>query len=104
MFLIIICKRKEILDAEFNKNGKEFRRLEDLIQNSIFSLFDPVTQKLKFDQSSETGRTYTANSMIHAFGECIKVASIRKMDVVAFRRPILNYIPFADLLPLNCNF
>jgi len=77
--------------TEVDKN-----RLEKLIKESVFNVFDPGKQKLTITQRYSSGSiTYTTNAWIKIFGTCILVAKELELDISSYRQKILNYIPFS---------
>lgn len=70
-------------------------RLVWLLEDSIFSKFDPGKQKLTITIKNGSSTSYTTHAWISFFGDCIKVAAKLNMDVNKFKSQIFSYIPFA---------
>ena len=84
---------KDTLNPLIRKDEKD--RLKSLIEESIFDQFDPGEHDLKITERKGGGTSYTTDSWINIFGDCILVASELNLDISRYRTKIINYIPFA---------
>jgi len=73
---------------------EEEERFKNLIE-SIFENFDPGQQKLTITEEKDGKRTYTTDSWIRFFGDCIRVTKELSLDIKKYRQKIIHYIPFA---------
>lgn len=86
-------KHKEKLQKLITKEERE--RLKYLIQSSVFDVFDPGETTLIIEERSKSGMSYTVNSFIEIFGDCILIANDLNINIDKYRQKIINYIPFA---------
>ena len=84
---------KDELQNQLTESDRE--RLKWLIKDSIFDKFDPGETTLQFQDTGQGGRTYTVDSRIQIFRDCLMVARELNLDVSKYRRQIMNYVPFA---------
>lgn len=83
---------KEELQKEISYEDKE--RLIALVKGSVFEVFDPRVQRLVIQEKNKNSMTYTVDTFMNVFGDCIKIAYDLNIDISKYREKIVAYIPF----------
>jgi len=86
---------KEILERKITEIEK--KRIISLMTGSIFEKFDPKEgyRIFKINRRDSNNTNYTWHAWNPIFADCIKLASLLKVDVSKYRQKIINFIPFA---------
>lgn len=75
--------------------GEDRQRLQKLITGSVFDVYDPGEQKLRINKRENGSTSYTTDTFISVFGDCIQIANEMGIDISKYRSKIIHYIPFA---------
>lgn len=70
-------------------------RMKNLIEDVIFSKFDPGDQDMKIISRGKETTSYEIHPRSIIFGDCIEVARDLDLDVTKYRKNIIRYIPYA---------
>jgi len=75
----------------------EKKRIINLMTGSIFEKFDPKDgyKRFKITRRDKSSSSFTWHARNPVFADCIKLASLWKVDVSKYRQKIINFIPFA---------
>lgn len=86
---------KEILEKKITEI--ERKRIINLMTRSIFEKFDPKDgyKIFKINRRDSNNTSFTWHSWNPIFADCIKLASLLKIDISKYRQKIINFIPFA---------
>lgn len=76
--------------------GQDRARLIKLVTEQVFTRLDPATFTLEMTESSAGSHTYTSSIAVPIFGDGLEVAKHLRLDVIAYRQKIIDYIPFAS--------
>lgn len=88
-------KNKEILEGKITEIEK--KRIINLMTESVFEKFDPKEgyRIFKINRRDSNTTNFTWHAWNPIFADCIKLASLLKVDVSKYRQKIINFIPFA---------
>lgn len=93
------AKNQDHLDKVLNPEGKEIKRLKDLVINTVLEKWDPKKFEVTVTRKNEKGGTgqYTITNTAPVYGDALQVAEklVSQKILDKYRENILLFIPFA---------